>query len=165
MTQDQRATRELWKRGNLSYKLHSGQEKIKNALRASTKKLFVANCARQFGKSYELCTETLELAIKKPKARIKYGTAFLADLIEFIMPNYETILEDCPSQLRPIYKAQKAKWIFPNGSEIKLVGLDKNPNGLRGNTIDMIIVDECGFVERLDYLYKSVLVPATMHRP
>jgi hypothetical protein len=56
-------------------------------------------------------------------------------------------------------------YIFPNGSRIKLVGLDKNPNGLRGNTLDLIVIDECGFVTNLDYIYKSVIIPATLHRP
>ena len=55
--------------------------------------------------------------------------------------------------------------MFPNDSIIKLVGLDKNPNGLRGNTLDLIIIDECGFVGNLDYVYKSVIIPATTHRP
>ncbi len=45
------------------------------------------------------------------------------------------------------------------------MGLDKNPNGLRGNTLDLITIDECGFVANLDYIYKSVIVPATLHRP
>lgn len=165
MTTAETATRALWRRGCLDWKLHAGQIRIKNALRNSTGKLFVGNCARQLGKSYEMVSEAIELAIKLPKARIKYGTAFLADLVEFIQPNFETILEDCPSSTLPIYRSQKAKWVFPNGSEIKLVGLDKNPDGMRGNAIDLSVLDECGFVSDLDYLYKSVLMPATTHRP
>lgn len=149
----------------MDWKLHAGQLKIKQALRDSTGKLFVGNCSRQLGKSYEMVTECVELAIKTPKARIKYGTAFLSDLVEFIQPNFEKILEDCPSYMMPTYRAQKSKWIFNNGAEIKLVGLDKNPDGMRGNAIDLSVLDECGFVSELDYLYKSVLVPATTHRP
>lgn len=165
MTLSQTATRALWKRGNLSWKLHDAQLRLKESFQQSTGKLFVGNCARQLGKSYEMATEAIELAIKNPRSRIKYATAFLTDLVEFIMPNFEAIIEDSPESVRPIYKAQKSKWVFPNGSEIKLIGLDKNPNGLRGNAIDMIILDECGFVNNLDYLYKSVIVPATARRP
>jgi len=65
----------------------------------------------------------------------------------------------------PTYKTQGTKFVFKNGSEIKLVGLDRHPDGLRGNVIDLIILDECGFIENLDYLYKSVIVPTTRHRP
>lgn len=165
MTTAEHASKALWRRGNLSWKLHAGQIRIKEALHKSKGKLFVGNCARQLGKSFEMVSECIEVAIKVPKARIKYGTAFLADLVEFIQPNFETILEDCPNSLEPIYKSQKTKWVFTNGSEIKLVGLDKNPDGMRGNAIDLSVLDECGFVSDLDYLYKSVLVPATTHRP
>ena len=155
----------LWRRGDLTYKLHSGQLVIKAALDKVTSQLFVGNIARQFGKSYWAVTLAIETALKKPKARIKYGTAFLTDLEEFILPKFEEVLLDCPDDLRPVFKTKGSKWVFKNGSEIKLVGLDKKPNGLRGNVIDLIILDECGFVGNLDKLYKSVIVPATMHRP
>lgn len=165
MTLAQTATRALWRRGVLDWKLHAGQLKIKEALDKSVGKLFVGNCARQFGKSYVLICHAMELCIRQPKLRIKYATAFLTDLEEFLLPNFETILEDCPGQVLPKYKVQKSKWVFQNGSEIKLIGVDKNPNGLRGNTIDLIVLDECGFVSNLDYLYKSIIIPATTHRP
>lgn len=105
------------------------------------------------------------MAIAKPKSRIKYGTAFQTDLVEFILPTFEAILQDCPQGLRPKYKVQGSKWVFRNGSEIKLVGLDKSPNSLRGNVIDLIILDEAGFITNLDYIYTSVIIPATTHRP
>ena len=55
--------------------------------------------------------------------------------------------------------------MFNNGSEIKLIGLDRNPNSLRGNILDRIIIDEAGFVSNLDYIYSSIIIPATTHRP
>lgn len=152
-------------RGRLDYKLHAGQKLIRQKYRSVKNQLFVGECSRQFGKSYLLVTEAIETAIRKPRARVKYATAFATDLIDFIMPTFEEVLRDCPKACRPKYKVQGQKWIFPNGSEIKLVGLDRKPNGLRGNVIDLIILDEAGFMSRLDYLYKSVIIPATTHRP
>lgn len=157
--------RERWLRGRLDYKLHAGQKLIRASYRTSQSQLFVGECSRQFGKSYLLVLEAIETAIQKKRARIKYGTAFLTDLAEFILPTFEAILEDCPEDLRPKYKTQGSKWVFPNKAEIKLVGLDRKPNGLRGNVIDLIVLDEAGFMSRLDYLYKSVIIPATTHRP
>jgi hypothetical protein len=29
----------------------------------------------------------------------------------------------------------------------------------------MIVLDECGFIDNLDDIYKSIIVPATLHRP
>jgi hypothetical protein len=72
------------------------------------------------------------------------------------------MLNDCPEHLRPRYMVSRKTWRFPNGSEIKLVGLDKNPNGLRGNAISIIIIDEAGFVSNLKKIYTSVIIPATM---
>lgn len=158
-------TRERWIRGKLGYKLHSGQKILRKKFRAAKNQLFVGECSRQFGKSFEMVVEALELAFAEPKARIKYGTAFHTDLIEFILPAFDAVLADCPEEFRPVFKVQGSKFILYNGSEIKLVGLDKNPNGLRGNVIDLIILDEAGFITNLDYLYKSVIIPATTHRP
>lgn len=81
------------------------------------------------------------------------------------MPTFDAVMEDCPDDIRPRFRTTGSKFITHNASEIKLVGLDKNPNGLRGNVIDLIILDEAGFITNLDYLYKSVIIPATTHRP
>lgn len=156
---------ERWQRGRLVHLLHDGQKIIQKKFDECPSQLFVGNIARQFGKSYWAVTKCLELAIKKPKARIKYGTAFQTDLEEFILPTFDAVLQDCPENLKPKYKVQGSKWVFPNGSEIKLVGLDKSPNSLRGNVIDLIVIDEAGFVEKLQYIYSSIIVPATLHRP
>lgn len=155
----------LWKRGNLRFKLHDGQVKVSEALRQSSEQLFVANISRQFGKSYWAVTLAIETAIKTPRARIKYGTAFQTDLLEFILPTFNEVLKDCPPDVAPKYKTQGSKWVFNNGAEIKLIGLDKNPNAIRGNVLDLIIIDEAGFVTKLDYLYHSIIIPATTHRP
>lgn len=157
------AVQALWVQGNLGYKLHAAQDKLNQVYCDSIKQLFVGNCSRQWGKSYWAVTKAVETAIKIPRAQIRYGAAFQTDLVDFIIPAFDKVLEDAPA-------AQKARkvghfYIFPNGSRIKLVGLDKNPNGLRGNTLDLIIIDECGFVSNLDYIYKSIIIPATLHRP
>jgi len=154
-----------WEACDLSYKLHDGQRILEESFKKIAGQLFVGNIARQFGKSYWAVTKAIEFALSKERARIKYATAFLTDLEEFILPTFEEVLLDCPFQLRPTYKVQGSKWVFHNGSEIKLVGLDKKPNGLRGNVIDLIILDECGFISNLDKLYKNIIIPATTHRP
>lgn len=159
------AKEEKWFRADLNYLRHSGQKRIDLKFREVVSQLFVCNISRQWGKSFWAVTKAVELALSKPNARIKYGTAFQTDLVEFILPTFEIVLADCPESIRPVYKVHGSKWVFPNGSEIKLVGLDKSPNSLRGNVIDLIIIDEAGFVEKLDYIYKSIIIPATLHRP
>ncbi len=103
--------RERWNRGRLNYKLHAGQRKIESLVFARKHQLFVGEIARQFGKSFWLVKKALESAIQKPKARVKYATAFLTDLEEFILPAFDKILEDCPNDLRPVFKSQKSKFV------------------------------------------------------
>lgn len=159
------AIAECWYRNDLSYLLHSAQLKIQEAFRKAVTQLFVGNCARQLGKSYWAVTEAITCARSGPKKQIRYGAAFQTDLVEFIIPAFDKVLEDCPEEEKPTFLRGRNTYIFPNGSRIKLVGVDKNPNGLRGNSLDMVILDECGFIEKLEYIYKSVIIPATTHRP
>lgn len=156
---------ENWECGDLYYKLHKAQRVLQETFENASGQLFVANCSRQWGKSFWAVTKAIECALSKPKAQIRYGAAFQSDLEEFIFPAFDIILDDCPEHLKPKFNSKTSSYIFPNKSRIKLVGLDKKPNGLRGNTLDLIIVDECGFVTNLHYIYTSVIVPSTLHRP
>lgn len=156
---------ESWFRGNIIWKLHEAQRIIHQTFLNSPGQLFVGNCSRQFGKTFWAVAVSIMQALNIPNAQIRYGAAFQSDLYEYIIPAFEKALEDCPEDIKGKYLASKSVFIFPNGSRIKLVGLDKNPNGLRGNALDLIVIDECGFVSNLDYIYKSVIIPATTHRP
>ena len=159
------AVSEAWYRNRLNFKLHAAQKVLQESYEALKGQLFVANCSRQWGKSFWAVKVAIETAQSGPKKQIRYGAAFQSDLEEFILPAFEKILDDCPEELKPKFNSKTSSFLFRNGSRIKLVGLDKKPNGLRGNTLDLIIIDECGFVTNLDYLYKSVIVPSTLHRP
>lgn len=176
----QAARRELWFRGRLNYKLRPEQKLIEakfNECLQRKQLLFDFNCSRRLGKTYWAVKKAIEYA-RDPQikqARIKYGAAFQTDVEEIVIPVFNKILEDCPTQLRPKFLSSKKKYIFPHqiggrwthekGGEIKLVGLDKNPDGIRGGYADLILLEEAGFISRLLYLYSSVLVAMTMKRP
>lgn len=162
MTKSQ-AIRKLWKLGMLSWKLRPEQKRLRDLLEAAPTDMCVFNISRRFGKSTTCCLFAVEQALRK-KQKVLYSTAYLSDLETFITPIFEWVLSDCPEDLRPVWKASKKEFHFRNGSLIKLIGLDRNANSLRGNNIDVIIVDEAAFVTKLEYLYKSVIVPATMKR-
>lgn len=156
---------ELWYRGNLLYKLHSGQRIIHESYSKIDKQLFVANCSRQWGKSFWAAVVSVMMALSKHNAQIRYGAAFQSDLLDYIIPTFDNILSDCPDPIKGKYNSKYSSYIFQNGSKIRLVGVDKSPNSMRGNTLDLTVLDEASFMSSLDYLYKSVLVPATTHRP
>lgn len=156
---------ELWSRGALGWKLKKSQLLIEEKYLEVKGKLFVSNCSRRFGKSYWAGAKCLQVAINKPNARIKFASAFSTEVEEIIIPAFRFLLEDCPGELVPQFLSQKKKYIFPNGSEIQLIGLDRNPNGPRGQYCDLFIFEEAGFISRLDYLYSSVVVPMFKGRP
>lgn len=150
----------LWSKGRLSYLLRPEQLRFKSEIERPDKQLIVANVSRRWGKSYSTTLFCIEQALRT-KQKIRFAAAYQTDLVEFIMPAFHQILNDCPAHLKPEYVRTRSTWEFKNGSEIKLVGLDRTPNGLRGNSINIIIIDEAGFVSDLKYLYSSVIVPAT----
>lgn len=153
----------LWSRGEISWKLRPEQKDLLRLIRTVAADLSVFNISRRFGKSTTCATYCVEEALRRTQ-HIRYATAFLTDLEQFIIPIFEWVLSDCPDEIMPQWLASKKVFRFPNGSVIRLIGLDKNPNGLRGNNIDILIVDEAAFVTRLDYLYRSIIIPATMKR-
>lgn len=155
----------LFRRGVLTHKLHAGQLVIEKSFNRVNGKLFVADCSRQLGKSTWAAFKAVETAIRRPNSRIRVATAFLTDLEQFIVPAFEFVLDGGPEDVTPKFLSQKKEYLFPNGSKIRLVGLDRKPNGLRGNRLDLVILDEAGYIARLDYLYRYVLIPATTHVP
>jgi hypothetical protein len=162
------ARRELYRRGNLRHLLHAGQLAILDRIDASTRQVQPILCARGSGKTYLGAAVSTRTCLRKA-SRVKIGTEFQTDLEEFLLPNFEAVLAHCPRPCLPKWKASGSKWVFPErmgGSEIKLIGLDRKPNGLRGtHKTDLIILEEAGFISKLKQLYYSVIVPTTMHRP
>lgn len=159
------AERELYRRGNLNHLLHDGQLKIEQSLSRIPRQIKPILCARGYGKTYYGAKKAVSTCIKK-QARVKIGTEFQTDLEEFLLPNFEAVLSTCPKSSLPRWRSSGSKYIFPNGSEIKLVGLDRKPNGLRGtHKTDLIILEEAGFISKLENIYYSVIVPTTMHAP
>jgi hypothetical protein len=154
----------LWARNDLSWKLHAGQLVIDEAYQAVTAKLFVAICARRFGKTYWVAVLCVLVARQIENGRVKVAAAFLKDVEEFIVPAFNLVMEDMPEDIRPKWHESKKKFKFNNGAEIQLVGLDRNPNAGRGNYCDLYVFEEAAFIKNLKYLYSSVVVPMTMYR-
>lgn len=108
-------------------------------------------------------------------AVLTYFTAFEKDIGEIIVPLYEQLTEDCPRELRAEYAGKRGAigkaLYYPNGSYIKLVGVDKNPDGLRGRFSDGMAGSEVAFMKTsllgrgLNYVVKSVLLPQFQRRP
>lgn len=159
--QQRRIKTALWKQNETSWLLDNVQKEMVNAFEASTERKFIFLCSRRMGKSY-LLSVLADRAARKRKCKIFYITAAYKDTKNIVQPLMAKVLADCPTALRPKFKAQDNKYVYPNGSEIFLIGVDKNPDGPRGQEGDLIILDEAGFINKLDYLVSSVLIPMLM---
>lgn len=156
------ARQELWAVGDLSWLLDSNQENIRHAVHSSKSKYYVIECARRLGKSFLMCVMAVEAALKAPRQRILYAAPTNKDAIEIVTPLLEEILDTAPFKVK--YDKNQSKWVFPNGSQIRLFGCDNKTkaNRGRGSGAHLVLVDEAGFVPVLDYVLHSIVAPQTL---
>lgn len=131
--------------------------------------VFVHEAGRRVGKTHGWLTVLIEVAQRTPGLRLTYATAFQKDIAEIIVPLHNIIVADAPEDLRSEYKGsykeQHEGLFFPNGSAIKLVGVDMHPQALRGRFSDGIALSEAGFIKNLARLLRSVILPQFQRRP
>ena len=149
---------ELWKRGNLRYLMRPHQQrKIYDFITNSTNLLNVINAHRRIGKSFEGAALSLQRCQSLPNQIVKYGAPTFNQAKTIIRKQVNKILKDCPHSMIPEYKDGN-KWVFPNGSELTIVGLNvQDGDRLRGDAMDMCILDEVREVPQLDYIVKNVI--------
>lgn len=154
----------LWRKGIIApWYLLPHQQELYELIKNTANDIVVPNISRRFGKTTTCVVYAIENCLKS-KTNIRYSTAYLSDLQTFLKPIVDLVLASCPDDLRPVYHGTTKTYRFKNGSELRLIGLDKNPDGLRGNAIDTLLIDEAAFVSNLKYLYESIIVPATANR-
>lgn len=155
------ALKVLWAKGRLDWKLHYGQYEVYQAFQHSPIDKFVFNCARRFGKSTLLCLIALEHAYRHPGAQIRYAAPTAKAVRTIIVPIIRQLTEDCPQYLRPRWRPLDGKFVFEhNGSELHIAGCNRGgADALRGASSHLCIIDEAGFVDDLDYVVGSVLMP------
>jgi hypothetical protein len=136
------------------------QKKIYNSILNSKELIYVVNCSRRIGKSTTVALIAVETALRNINYQIHYGAPYQNALKDFLLPIFNQILSDCPSDIRPIWKQQEGKFIFKNGSYIKLCGANNGQfENLRGNKSDLFILDEAAKIDDLDTVIKDVALP------
>lgn len=160
---------ECWEYGALKYKLlpHSYKDydfiwdcinRLETDKRAPRK--LVLHEARRTSKSYKLCTVGIESCLKKPNARVRYGASTAKSVRNIIKPIFETLIEDAPEAYKPKWMTFDGCYLFPNGSQFHIVGVNGgHENELRGPGTDLYLMDEAGFVDNLQYIIDSVIMP------
>ena len=114
--------------------------------------------------SFTNCLVAVETCIKQPNAIVKYACPKQRMVQTIIKPIMREIFKDAPFEydLSEMWKANDKIYVFPNGSEIQIAGTDNgNSENLRGGYAQLLICDEAGFMDDLDYVVNSILLPTT----
>ena len=158
----EQAIAQLWEIGELSWKLKGKQKDVYKILKEDPYDVSCLLISRRFGKSFINCVLSTETCINTAGAIVKYACPQQRMVKTIIKPIMRIILEDCPDHLKPDWHEQDKVYRFPNGSEIQIAGTDNgNAENLRGGYANLCILDEAGFMDDLDYVVNSILLPTT----
>ena len=167
VTTKRQLIRSAWQRGVLRYKLKPHQPVLyKSMWRAINEKRslkYFINCSRRFGKTHIMCLIAIEFAIRNPGCLIRFAAPTQKGLGEIVSEIIAVIFDDCPNDLKPYISPKCDSIRFANGSKIYLSGTDNGHHeSLRGAKSDLNLVDEAGFMDNLEYIIKSILIPQTL---
>ena len=161
LTREERIA-ELWSRGDLWWKLYPDQREVYDFVRGCKERIIVIEIARQFGKTFTLSLIAIEIAIRNPGWAIRFVSGDQKALRKASARTSREILSDCPRHLRPVWNSMDDVYRFPNGAEIHFASAnDGQADSNRGQRAHACFVEEAGFVDDLDYLVTSVLLPQT----
>ena len=159
-----------WRAGQLDFLLTPSQQGVHQKIRKWQAKHFRygrefgLDICRRWGKSAEL----LVLGLEDGQAHTRWEMLYIAPTMDqvtgLVLPLFHMLTQSCPPNIRPKWWKSEKLFEFANGSHIKLVGLDTNPDSARGMGKDMVFLDEAGFFEDLQYLLKSVIGPQLLGR-
>lgn len=165
MSEEEREARwALWRAGDLSWKLKGKQIEIYNDLIDQSKDVSTILCSRRFGKSTATLVAEIEICLQTPFAIVKHACPTQKMVKEMMYPALRVIFHDSPPELEldKLWKESEGKLIFPNGSMLVIAGTDgNNADNLRGAYAHFVTADEAGFMDDLDYVIKSILLPQT----
>lgn len=160
--EEREARWELWRMGDLNWKLRGKQQIIYDDIVDQTKDVSVILASRRIGKSTTTLIPEIEVCIQNPHAIVKHACPTQKMVKKMIYPALKVIFHDAPPEfeLDKLWNATEGELRFPNGSIITIAGTDgNNADNLRGAYAHMVVADEGGFMDNLDYVIKSVLLP------
>ncbi len=154
-------TRAFWVRGELDYRLKTAQKEMWRQVAKSNRFKYVIKCARRLGKSFFLLSTACSVARRKPGAIVRYAAPTQKMVRKIIHPLMKIITDDCPVELRPVWKGADGMYLFPGtNSEIHIAGVNNgHADDHRGTYCDLFVIDEAGFVDDLHYLIHDVALP------
>lgn len=121
---------------------------------------YVIHCSRRLGKTFLLCVLAIIFALNKPNAQIRYASVTQKSVRKMIHPIMKQLNSFLSQDLRGKWNNQEGAYLFKNGSAIHVAGVNNgHEDDLRGQASSLCLVDESGYVDNLEYLVDSVLIP------
>jgi len=150
----------FWNRGNLSWKLHSTQKIIHDAVDASGSDEILIFSSRQLGKSWWAVCYAIEYCLRNKGVIVRILSDTLKHVQDIVNDNLNAIIADAPHGLIERHKTSY-RWTI-GSSSLRLGPLERAyVDYNRGGNASLIICEEGGFVKSDDYDYaiKSVIGP------
>jgi len=153
----------LWEQGIVcEWMLDDNQKEIVKMYRDNPAKQQVIVFPRQCGKSWGCLTLAIEECLNNKNFVVTFVAPVQKQAKKIAQRTAREIFDTCPPHLRPQFKTQDNTFFFDNGSIIEILGNNAgNIENARGGKSHLIICDEVGFWDNLDYSIKSVLLPRT----
>ena len=131
--------------------------------------IFVVDIGRRWGKTWLCLLILIEWGLQRDGAILTYATAEKQQIRSIVIPLFRKIVESCPADLRPEYRGSSEGMeqglYFKNGSIIKLVGVDKDPDRLRGQASDGGCFSEAAHMKDLEESVSGIFLPQFQRRP
>ena len=167
MLTPQQARQILWQQGQLSFLLHQGQLEIKNHLESLDPSVreFIVLCSRRFGKSYLGIVLAIEKCLQNPKSRVAIIGPSYVHTQKIILPLLKNhVASSAPKGLFSHTKSEFT-WKFTNGSELIISSFEGAVETLRGQYLDLALLEESGLApsDEFEYIIKSVVFPTLLH--
>lgn len=138
--------------------LHEGQRALLDKFYASQSRLFAVLTSRRWGKSIWAVTLAAEHA--RRGKRVLLAADSQKHIRTIVQPHMNDLLSTCPAKYRPTWNVADSAYHWPGGGIIRLVGLDQGQaDKARGTAEDLVVIDEAGFVDELEYVINSIALP------
>lgn len=156
--QQRTACQELFRRGDISWFLHPEQSRLCEWLDAKYRELAVICISRQFGKSIFCLAYAIAYCLANPRSTVLYIAPTKVQLGKFMTSKIQTVFAFLPDDCVP--EQRGSHWQFPNGSIFRLDGISIGGGArVRGDTVDLVILDECRDMADLQTMIESHVSP------
>lgn len=117
-------------------------------------------CARRYGKTTTILCYVIERLLANPAWVAMWCEPDKNQAREIVKPEIEKLFLMAPRSIRPKWESTDSYYTFPNGSKLKLRGVNHDRgDSARGSFAHIIVADEFGTWKDPDYIVDSALRP------